>query len=114
MEDFEFRINAHKRINNSSTKEVNKASVVNIKWRYQKNLDNGQVLSYVKDTEDKQHCALEACKKIRKKAIKLKIAKDKPIAVYTEYKKGNKQTCYIDDIHIKTILQDLYRFNISL
>ena len=107
MEDFEFRINAHKRINNSSTKEVNKASVVNIKWRYQKNLDNGQVLSYVKDTEDKQHCALEACKKIRKRAIKLKIAKDKPIAVYTEYEKGNKKACYIDDIHVKTILQEV-------
>ena len=115
MEDFEFRVNAHKRINNSSTKEVGKASLVNIKWRFQKNNDNGQVLSYVKDTKNKQHCALEACKRIRKRAIKLKILKDKPIAVYVEYKQNKKKTCYIDDIHIKSLLQEAARhvYNIT-
>ena len=56
---------------------------------FSKNLDNGQVLSYVTDIQNKQHCALKANKKIRKQAIKLKIPKDKSIALYTEYKKGN-------------------------
>ena len=83
-EDFKFKVNANKKIDNSYTKEVSKASVVNIKWRFQKNIDNRQVLSYVKDTKDKHYCALEACKKIRKRAIKLIVLKDKPIAVYTE------------------------------
>ena len=94
MEDFGFRFNVHERINNSSTTKVNKDSIANIKWRFQKNLDNGQVLSYVKDTQNKQHCALEVSKTIRKRAIKLKIPKDKSIAVYMEYKKGNKKSLY--------------------
>ena len=59
MEDFEFRKENNKRINNSSHKEVNKATIDNIKWRFQKNLDNGQVLPYIEDTKDKSHCTVQ-------------------------------------------------------
>ena len=99
MEDFEFRKEDNKRINNSSLKEVNKTTINNIKWRFQKNLDNGQVLSYIEDTKDKSHCALSASKRIYKRAMKLKVPADKPIAVFTECK-GEKKVCFIDDVHI--------------
>ena len=34
------------------------------------------------------------------------IPKDKPIAVFTETKNGKSKTCFIDDIHIKSLLQE--------
>ena len=107
MNDFVFKGKNNKHIDNSSNKEVNKASIVNIKWRYQKNNDNGQVISYIKDTANKRlHCAVEASKRIRRRAIRLGISKDKPIAVYSEHKHNTKKICYIDDIHIKKLLQE--------
>ena len=38
--------------------------------------------------------------------ISLKIPKDKPIAVFSDAKKGHNETKYIDDTHIKSILQE--------
>ena len=43
VKDFEFRRKNNKRIENTSTKEVNKATINNIKWCVQKSLDNRQV-----------------------------------------------------------------------
>ena len=68
MKDFEFRGNNNKRLDNNSTKEVNKACINNIMWRFQKNLDNEQVLSYVEDTQNKLHCAVSASKRIYNRA----------------------------------------------
>ena len=106
MDDFEFRAKHNKRINNSFMNEINKSSIVNIRWRFQKNNDNGQIISYVKDNINKTYCVVEACKRLRKRAINLKIPKDKPIAVFTETNKGKSKTCFIDDIHIKSLLQE--------
>ena len=68
--------------------------------------DNGLIISYVKDNINKTYCVVEACKRLRKRAINLKIPNDKPIAVFTETKKGKRETCFIDDIHIKSVLQE--------
>ena len=106
LEDFEFRGKGNKRINNSSTNEIKKASTVNIKWRFQKNNDNGQVISYVKDNVNKTYCVVEACQRLRNRAINLRIAKDKPIAVFTEIINGKSITRLVDDIHIKRLLQE--------
>ena len=106
MNDLEFRMKNNKRLNNKYVKQTNKATMINIKWRFQKNNDNGQVISYVEDPTNKIHCAVEASKTIYKRAIKLKIEKDMPIAVYTEVKNGKKKICYIDDVHIKSLLQE--------
>ena len=106
LEDFEFRADGNKRINNSSTKEIKKSSIINIKWRFQKNNDNGQVISYIKDNVNTTYCVVEACKRLRKRAIELKVDKDKPIAVFTENLKGKNITRFIDDIHIKSLLQE--------
>ena len=34
------------------------------------------------------------------------ISKDKPIAVFSEIKNGKTKVCFIDDVHIKEILQE--------
>ena len=49
---------------------------------------------------------MEACKRIYHRALNLKIPKDKPIAVFSETKKTHNKTNYIDDNHIKSILQE--------
>jgi len=87
----EFRAKKNKRINNNSLVEINKAKSVNLKWRYQKNLDNGQVISYVKDSKYKKHCFVEASKRIHKRAKRLSIKEDNPIAVYTEIKERKEE-----------------------
>ena len=100
----EFRAKKNKRINNNSLVEISKGNRVDLKWRYQKNLDNGQVMSYVKDSKCKKHCFVGASKRIHKRAKRLSIKKDNPIAVFTEIKKGKKKTHYIDDKHITSLL----------
>ena len=90
LEDFEFRANNNKRINSDSDKDITKACITNIKWRYQKNNDNGQVISYIEDNKNKKHCFVRASKRIRKRAKKLKIPNDKPIAVYTDTNRNKK------------------------
>ena len=71
-----------------------------------KNGDNGQIISYVKDSVNKTHCVIEACKRLRQRVLKLNVSNDKPVAVFQEIKKGKKNVCFIDDIHVKTILQE--------
>ena len=56
---------------------------------------------------------MEASKRIYKRAIKLGISKEKHIAVYSEYKNNAKKTCYIDDIHIKNLLQEAAKKNVT-
>ena len=105
INDFEFRGSNNKRIDQNSNNAVNRARIVNVKWRFQKNNDNGQVISYVEDKEDPIHCYVRAAKRIRQRAIRLRQARDKPIAIFRNNVQ-NIKTTYIDDIHIKTILQE--------
>ena len=106
ISDFEFRHKGNIRINNQSKQEINKSYIVNLKWRFQKNNDNGQVISYVKNTVNKHFCVVEACKRIYYRALKLKVPEDNPIAVFSDSKRGYNNTKYIDDTHIKSILQE--------
>ena len=72
-----------------------------------KNLGNGQVVTYTKDDKYKKYCFIDASKIIRKKASSLSIKKDNPIAVFTEIRNGKKRTCYVDDIHIYSLSQEV-------
>ena len=58
---------------------------------------------------NKQFCVAEACKRIYDRALKLKVPNDKPITVFSEAKTNKNKTSYIDDVHIKTILQEAAR-----
>ena len=79
--------------------------MVNVKWRYLKNNDNDQIISYIEDAVHKQYCYLSAYKRIRSQAIKMKQNNNKPIAIFNS---GQKRStiAYIDDIHISTLLQE--------
>ena len=101
----EFRDKNNKRINQNSNYEVNRVNIVNLKWRFQKNNDNGQVISYVEDKTNIQYCYVSACKRIRHRALKLKQDSMKPIAIFNSGIKKNKIS-YIDDTHISSLLQE--------
>ena len=105
IDDFEFRGSNNSRIDQNSTHAVNRANIVNVRWRFQKNNDNGQVISYVEDKENPIHCYVTAAKRIRQRAIHLRQANDKPIAIFRNHEKGTRIN-YIDDIHVSTILQE--------
>ena len=64
INDFEFRGSNNKRIDQNSNNAVNRARIVNVKWRFQKNNDNGQVISYVEDKGNPIHCYVRAAKRI--------------------------------------------------
>ena len=105
LTDFEFRGTNNTRINQLNNKEVKKATTVNVKWRYQKNNDNGQIISYMEDNQDPTFCYVKAAKRIRNRALKYKISSTMPIAIYKDITKSNK-TVYINDMHIKMILRE--------
>ena len=105
IKDFEFRGSKNKRLNQNCTRTVNNAKSVNVTWRYQKNNDNGQVITYVEDINNKEFCYVQAAKRIRLRAIKLKQSNNLPIAIYNKYKK-KIQINYITDVDIKNILQE--------
>jgi hypothetical protein len=114
MNDFEFRGRNNTRINQKSNYDVNNSHSVNLTWRFQKNNDNGQIVTYVKDTVNKAYCYVSAAKRIRLRAIKYKVQEDMPVAIYNDIKK-KKKVDYINDINIKEILQEAAKhvYNIS-
>ena len=62
-------------------------------------------LFHILKITNKLHCSVTASKRIYKRAKKLNIAKDKPIAVFTKCK-GKEKVCFIDDVHITNILRE--------
>ena len=103
ISDLEFRGKNNTYLDQNSTKDLQRACIVNLKWRFQKNNDNGQIISYVEDNSNKTHCFVQACKRIKQRALRLKQKNNKPIAIFIDNPK-DKKILYIDDIHISTIL----------
>ena len=48
-------------------------------------------ISYIEDNKDKKLCFVRASKRIRNRALKLKIPNDQTIAIFIESKKGLKR-----------------------
>ena len=84
MDDFEFRGNNTIRINNHNDEEVMDSEIVHLKWCNQKNLDNKQVIQYLRDKEYSKHCFVEAAIRIRIRAERLSIAKGNLISVFKD------------------------------
>ena len=114
LRDIEFRNKNNARINQQSNKDISNAPIVNLTWRFQKNNDNGQIISYTEDKSNKKYCYVSACKRIRNRALQLKQKQGYPIAIFTDDKNKTK-ILYIDDVHISTILQEAAKavYNIS-
>ena len=83
----ELRAAGNKRLNQSSNKDIKLATIVNMKWRFQKNNDNGQIISYVQDSANKKYCYVSACKRIRQRVLDLNHGRAKPIVIFQDNKK---------------------------
>ena len=77
---FEINLNSEEnnvRINNHNDEEVRKSKRVHLKCCYQKNLDNGQAIQYLRDKEHSKYCFVNAETRIRNRDKRLSIAKRK-------------------------------------
>ena len=100
------------RIINLRTTPIRDAKMIKLRWRFQKNGNNGEVLTYMSNDSSPQRCPVQAALWIRDRAIRLGVPPGLPIAVFQ-----NDHGCsqYIDDFHVTHMLQSLARavFNIS-
>ena len=85
LDDFEFRRINNVRIDNHNDEEVMSSEIVHLKWRYQNNLDNGQVIKYLRDKKHSKHCFVKAVIRVRNRAKRVSIAKG--------YSYGNSREC---------------------
>ena len=106
LEDFEFKSKNNGKLNQNNYNSIRHAPILNIRWRFQKNNDNGQVISYFHNTKDTMFCVVKAAKRIYKRAVLLQVDSDDPIAVFTEKTKTKNKVSYIDDKHICRVLRE--------
>ena len=112
FEDFTFEGHRGYRIPNLRHQAISTAHILKLKWRFQKNGNNGEVLTYMCNASLPHRCPVQAAIRIRDRAIRLGVPPELPIAVF-QNSQGKSQ--YIDDFHVTQILQFLARkiFNIS-
>ena len=72
------------------------------RFSFQKNLDNGQVIQYLRDKEHSKHCFVKAAIRIRNRAKRLSISKGNPVSVF----KDKVKVVYINDKHICSLIQE--------
>ena len=104
--DFDFRGPDGFRLQTVSIPKIEDISTILITCRYQKIMDNGQSIIYVKDSLNPTFCAVVAALRIFIRAKRLKVAPGNPIAVYVSRHRSNVQCNYIDDTHISFLLSD--------
>ena len=63
------------------------SETVHLKWRYQKNLDNRQVIQYLRDKEHSKHCFIKAAIRIRNRSKRLSMVKGNPVPVFKDLAK---------------------------
>ena len=78
------------------------AAVVEVRWRYQKNLDNGQKIQQVLNREDPSMCCVQAAIRIAQRAQRLNTSGGETLAKFTD-KKGH--THFITNTMISRHLQ---------
>ena len=71
LDDFIFEHLAGFRCNNTRTSHLQSASLVKICWRFQKNGNNGEVLSYIINAKNPARCPIRAALQIRARGIHL-------------------------------------------
>ena len=77
---------------------------VSTKWRFQKNGDNGQTITYARNLDDRYLCFVSAVISILARAERLGIKPDCPIAVSMTGKK-NLSPCFITSTLVASHLQ---------
>ena len=106
--DFEFRGPKGLRLPTNSLPSLDLISMARITWCYQKNMDNGQVITYAKDSTFPKLCAVRVAHRIISCAHCLSVATSNPVAVFPIQYKSKLQCVltYIDDVHIKSLFQE--------
>ena len=112
LTDFTFEKSNGVRCDNSRHMYIQDATIVKIRWRFQKNGNNGEVLSYMANNKNPGRCPVRAAMRIRDRAIRLGVPPDTPIAVF---KNSAGYSQFIDDFHVTQMLQSLAKtvYNIT-
>mmetsp|Transcript_6474 Transcript_6474/g.14993 ORF Transcript_6474/g.14993 Transcript_6474/m.14993 type:complete len:430 (+) Transcript_6474:1862-3151(+) len=83
--DFVF-LDRHKRpIRDLAGATIDDVHYVQIRWRKQKNNDNGQIIPYVRDEANLRFCPVYAALRIRQRALRLNVADDHPIGAFAPH-----------------------------
>ena len=84
--DFKFTDSKNRRINEYTKSALRHAKFTSVKWRFQKNNDNGQEVTYSKSTSPAGLCYTTAATNIILRSERLKVPEGSPIAVFKDYK----------------------------
>ena len=112
--DFTFKGDAGKHLRSTTQVSMAAAKTVDKRWRFQKNGDNGQQVTYAKDIVHKELCFVKAATNVVSRASRLKIPPAEPIAQYATYKRGCKKPTiksvnYVTDVEINKVLREAAR-----
>ena len=103
LQDFIFENLHGVRMDNSRQASILQASVVKIRWRFQKNGDNGQILTYIANENNTVICPVKAALRIRARAIRLHIPDDLRVS----FSPLKELVLYCDDSHVESHLKSL-------
>ena len=112
LQDFCFSDENNKRRNNAPHVHISNAKNVTITWRFQKNNDNGQKLTFSANNEMPHRCPVRAAMRIRARALRYNISPTSPLAIYRD---PSGKICMIDNTHVEQFLQYLAKmvYNIT-
>ena len=100
--DFEF-LDAHERlIKLTKTTDIDKIHYVRIRWRHQKNKENGEKIPFARDRTLPQFCPVLAAIRIAQRASRLNTPQHEPIGVF---KHKNGQRRFITDKMVTHLLR---------
>ena len=87
---------------------IDDVSTIHLTWRYQKNLDNGQVILFSNDTQDHNLYSVAPTLRILNISDHFTLTFDQPLDVLIEAKgkKKKRSLKHIDDIYIDTLLRE--------
>ena len=88
--NFECRGPKELRLPTNSLPSLELISTARIAWCYQKNMDNGQVIAYAKDSSFLKLCAVSAAHRIISRAHRLGVAESNSITVFPTKRKSKR------------------------
>ena len=89
----------------NSLSRLKHSKLVNLRWRFQKNLDNGQQMTYTSDPNPNL-CFVQAAITIRRRVVRAKLESTTPIAVFLQHDVSPKAYSFITNKHITSLLQE--------
>ncbi len=103
--DFTFFDSQGNRIYDMSPLHVKTVDVVKIRWRFQKNKDNGQVIPYRRDYDRPAVCPVLAATRIFLRSQALQVPPHEPIAVFA----SSSSSCHYQHIRASQVVKFLRR-----